>query len=268
MKPSRSSTPPATAAALVLSLSCLAATCGPRITEKDLKKSDLHLEMATNHLEQGRLLDARREAFLALQANPKNAEAHFMLAYVFSRLNEWAKAEESARLAIKHAEHYPEASNLLGVVLIEQGRPAEAVKILEEVVQDFLYTTPHLAYGNLGLAFFEMGRYDEAIDVLERAVELQPMFCTGHYRLGLVYFEMKRYKDALESLTEAVTTEDPWGTCPRLTDAYRIMGTIHLELDSEEDALENLRRCYELEPDTATGLECRTLMNEIEGAED
>lgn len=252
-----------TAMALVFCLCSLAATCGPRITEKDLKKSNLHLEMATNHLEQGQMMDARREAYLAIQANPGNAEAHFLLAYVFAQLNEWGKAEESARLAIKHAKHYPEASNLLGVILIEQGRYPEAVKILEEVIEDFLYTTPHLAYGNLGLAYLKMEQYDDALEALERAVELQPMFCTGYYRMGLVYFEQQRYKDALEVLDRSVNIEDPWGTCQRLADAYRIMGLIHLELESQEEALENLKKCYELEPDSPAGLECRKYMEQL-----
>lgn len=253
------------AMACIFWVSSLAATCGPRVTEKDINKSDLHLEMATNHLEQGQILDARREAYLAIQSNPKNAEAHFLLAYVFAQLNEWGKAEESALLAIKHAKHYPEASNLLGVILIEQGRYEEAVKTLKEVIEDFLYTTPHLAYGNLGLAYFKMGRHDDALEALKRAVELQPMFCTGYYRMGLVYFDLKRYKDSLESLEKSVSIEDPWGTCSRLADAYRLMGLIHLELESKDEALENLGKCYELEPDSSTGLECRKLVQEIEG---
>jgi type IV pilus biogenesis/stability protein PilW len=251
----------------ILSAASTAATCGQRITEKEINNSNLHLEMATNYLEQDQILDARREAYMAIQANPQNAEAHFTLGYIFAQLSEWGKAEESAMAALKYAKHYPEASNLLGVILIEQGRYEEAIKILLDVIEDFLYTTPHLAYGNLGLAYLKLGQHQDAIEVLERAVELQPMFCTGFYRLGLVYYDMNRFKDALESLKKSVIIEDPWGQCEKLTNSYSLMGKIHLELDDQAEALESFQECYELEPDTAVGLECRKLGQSIEPPE-
>jgi Tfp pilus assembly protein PilF len=256
---------PSLAAALV-AFTAMAATCGNRITEKQIKESDLHLEMANSHLEEGRLVDARREAFLSIQANPKNAEAHFTLAYVFGQLDQWGKAEDEARLAIKHAKSYPEASNLLGVILIEQGRYKEAVGVLTDVAEDFLYTTPHLAYGNLGLAYLRMEKFDKAMEALEKAVELQPMFCLGYFRMGLVYFEQNRYKDALEKLEKAVGIEDPWKQCSRLQDAHKVIGLIHSELESPEEALEAFRRCLEVDPNSTSGLECKKRIEEIEDA--
>jgi Tfp pilus assembly protein PilF len=246
----------------------MSATCGNRVSDKDIKKSNLHLEMATTHLEEGRLVDARREAFLAIQANPGNAEAHFTLAYVFGQLGEWGKAEDEARLALKHAKHYPEASNLLGVILIEQGRYKDAIGILKEVSQDFLYTTPHLAYGNLGLAYLELERYDEAMEALGKAVELQPMFCLGYFRMGVVYFRQDRFKDALETLEKAVTIEDPWKQCSRLQDAHKVLGQIHEALESPEEALEAFRRCLEVDPNSASGLECKKMIGQIEATLD
>jgi Tfp pilus assembly protein PilF len=248
---------------LVWWASC-AATCGKKYTEKQINDSNLHLEMATTHLEEGRIVDARREAVLAIQSWPENADAHFTLGYVFGQMDEWGKAEEEARLALKYAKHFPEASNLLGVTLIEQGRYKEAIEILRGVAEDFLYATPHLAYGNLGLAYMKLEQYDEALENLNKAVELQPMFCLGYYRMGLVYYTQKRYKDALEKLDKAVRIEDPWKQCSRLQDAFRVMGLIHEDLDSQEEALESFRRCLEVDPSSSDGLECKRKVEEIE----
>ncbi len=256
---------PAVAAALLAAVTFLAATCGPKATEKQINKSNLHLEMAMAHLEEGRIVDARREAILAVEAWPKNPDAHYYLAYVFGQMDEWGKAEDEARLAVKYAKHYPEANNLLGVTLIEQGRYDEAVKVLMEVTQDFLFTTPHLAYGNLGLAYTEMGKYDEAIEALQRAIELQPMFCLGNYRLGLVYWKQERYKDALASLEKAVTTEDPWKQCARMQDAWRITGLIQEDLGADDEALEAFKTCVEIDPDTAEGMECESHLGKAGG---
>ena len=50
----------------------------------------------------------------------------------------------------------------------------------------------------------------------------------------------------------------------QIADAYRLMGMIHLSLENEQEALDNLDHCYELEPDSTTGLECRNLAEGIE----
>jgi type IV pilus assembly protein PilF len=251
-------------AALVFS----GATCNTQVSEKARQDSNIHLELAQSYLKEGDLVSARREALLAVEKDPQNYEAHYSLAYVFGQMSDYEHAIKHARLAIKHAKHYPEAQNLLGVLLVNSGSVDEAIGIFEKLTEDFHYLTPHLAYGNLGDAYTKKGEYEKAVAALKKAVQLQPLFCLGYYRLGVAYNEMKRSKDALEALETCVTTEDQWGDCKRFQEAFALMGDIRAALGTPDTAREDYRKCLELDPNNALGIQCKKKMNAIQGPEE
>lgn len=248
---------------LVTGFFFVGATCNTQVNEKARKDSTIHLELAQNYLKGGDLVSARREALLSIKRNPENTEAQYTIAYVFGQLKDWDNAVKHARLAIKYSKHYPEAENLLGVILMNSGLVDESIEVLKKLTEDFLYPTPHLAYGNLGLAYHRKGEHENAIKALKKAVQLQPLFCVGYYRMGEVYDDMKRYKDALESLKTCISIEDQWGDCQRFQDAYNLMGDIRMKLKTPEPAMKDYEKCHEINPNNATGIKCKKKMGEI-----
>lgn len=248
---------------ILVFLATAGATCNSQVSEKARKQGEIHLELSQNYMKDGDLVSARREALLAVEKDPANYEAHYALAYVFGQMDDYKNGIKHARLAIKHAERYPEAQNLLGVLLLNNGNFDEAIEVLSKLTEDFLYPTPHLAYGNLGQAYYKKGEHDKAVKALKKAVQLQPFFCLGFYRLGVVYSDMKRYKDALESLESCVSIEDQWGDCARFQEAFILMGDIRMKLETPDLALEDYRRCFELNPNNATGIKCKKKINEL-----
>jgi type IV pilus assembly protein PilF len=239
------------------------ATCNGEVSEKAQKDSTIHLELSHNYLKEGDLISARREAILAIEKDPANSDAHYTLAYIFGQMTDWDNALSEVRLAIKHEKHKPEAENLLGVILMNKGQLDEAVEVLQKLTEDFLYPTPHLAYGNLGLAYYKKGEYPKALEALKKAVQLQPLFCVGYYRMGQVYNDMERYKDALDALEKCVAVEDQWGDCKRFQDAYILMGDIHVTLKTPDLALEDYKKCVEVDASNATGIECKNKKNKV-----
>ena len=55
-----------------------------------------------------------------------------------------------------------------------------------------------------GLGLFEQGRPDEAIAILNRAVSLNPQSVLPHYNRGVVYLSLKRLQEAVADFSEAV----------------------------------------------------------------
>jgi len=258
------------AAAVVSRAACAAcvflllagATCNRQVSEKARKNCIIHLELAQSYMKQNDLVAARMEALLAIEQDPTNADAHYTLAYVFGQLKDWPNALSEVRLAIKHAKHYPEAQNLLGVILIEAGQSDaamldEAIEVLTKLTQDFLYPSPHLAYGNLGLAHLKKGEREKALVALKKAVELQPLFCVGYYRMGLAYSELGRYKDALDALKKCVSIEDEWGACKSFQEAFLLKGDIGMKLKTYGPAADDYARCAEINAANAYGIECK-----------
>ena len=81
-----------------------------------------------------------------------------------------------------------------GLFLIRQGRVAEAVAPLEEVLKR--YPTSADAHTYLGRALFEGGRLADAIPHLERAVALAPSSAQAHLLLAKAYVRSGREGEA------------------------------------------------------------------------
>lgn len=87
---------------------------------------------------------------------------------------------------------------LKGVLLAEQGRRDEAIKIFTEVTEKF----PKLPepYNNLAVLYADQGQFDKARTALETAIKTHPSYATAHENLGDIYARMasEAYGKALQ----------------------------------------------------------------------
>ena len=87
---------------------------------------------------------------------------------------------------------------LKGLVLTEQNKPNDAIKIFTELSQDF----PELPepYNNLAVLYASQGQYDKARSSLEMAIRTHPSYATAHENLGDIYAKMasQAYDKALQ----------------------------------------------------------------------
>lgn len=77
---------------------------------------------------------------------------------------------------------------LKGVILAEQKRSAEAIKIFSTITERH----PELPepYNNLAVLYAEQGQYDKARQALEKAIRTHPSYATAHENLGDIYAKM------------------------------------------------------------------------------
>src|SRR5688572_24665079 len=94
---------------------------------------------------------------------------------------------------------------LKGIILTEQNKPNDAIKLFTELTQDF----PELPepYNNLAVLYASQGQYDKARSSLEMAIRTHPSYATAHENLGDIYAKMasQAYDKALQ-LDKANTT--------------------------------------------------------------
>ncbi|MBX3666560.1 MAG: tetratricopeptide repeat protein [Burkholderiales bacterium] len=87
---------------------------------------------------------------------------------------------------------------LRGILLTEQNKPAEAIRVFTELTQEF----PELPepYNNLAVLYASQGQYDKARSSLEMAIRTHPSYATAHENLGDIYAKMasQAYDKALQ----------------------------------------------------------------------
>jgi Tfp pilus assembly protein PilF len=152
------------------------------------------------------------------------------------------QAERLYRLVLASDPQQFEALHNLGHVLVQQGRPAQAVGCFERA----LARNPNAAgtHNMLASALRGMDRYEEAIDHHQRALALRPGYAQAHHDLGRLLLGLGRIDEARRSLETAVDLAPQRGGYYRsLSEAVRFT-----EGDARLAAMEALSREPALPP--------------------
>jgi tetratricopeptide (TPR) repeat protein len=138
----------------------------------------------------------------------------------------------------RHPQHLG-ALHLLGLALLIQKRPREAVGPLTEAARN---TTDPLLETHYALALRDVGRNDEAIIWLERAIGRRPVFAPAFHELGLIFCGLRRYDEA-----EAVLKQ---GTelAPSVSDLWVELGGVYICKVDPANAKVALARALVLTP--------------------
>ncbi len=99
---------------------------------------------------------------------------------------------------LKTAPKDPQGRFLKGLVLTEQKRTDDAIKVFTGLTEDY----PELPepYNNLAVLYASQGNYEKARAALELAIHTHPTYATAHENLGDIYAELasRAYDRALQ----------------------------------------------------------------------
>jgi protein O-GlcNAc transferase len=244
----------------------------------------MSLEAAIQHHQRGDFGEAERLYRAVLRAEPRHADAHHLLGFLFLQRGEpraavaairrsleiepqqpsgwlnlglaWQQAGQHQEAldclerALVIAPDYPEALNNRGDVLIELGRPAEALQSLERAVA--LQPGFAMALNNRGNALRALGRHAEALASYEEALRADPGLVRALINRGSTLRDLGRLNGALESFQQALSLD------PGSRLALFNRGNLLSELGRHGEALEAYDRLLQLAPLDAEGLANRS----------
>lgn len=244
---------------VVLSLA-VCACGGGQVSEKMQRKSERYYEAASiSWYKEHNTLAAIRNLTRAVETDPQNDDAHYLLGIIRFARGEYEDAETHLRETVRlRAQGDPAglagSQNNLGLLLIHKKRYREAIDLLQASSSEVLNQEPWLAMGNLGWAYIEIGQYDKAIEVLRRALFDQPRYCVGLYRLGQAYYLQQKFESAEKFLKQSVSV--PETGCAEMQDAHHLLGMTYLRVEKSDLAKEEFARCIELNDVSETGISC------------
>lgn len=139
------------------------------------------------------LLGSLAFAAVAVAQNDDFAEAGKLF-----RSGQQAQALERVDNFLKSNPKDARGRFLKGLILTEQGKQAEAIKIFIDLTEDY----PELPepYNNLAVLYASQGQYDKARTALEMSIRAHPGYATAHENLGDLYAKMasQAYDKALQ----------------------------------------------------------------------
>jgi tetratricopeptide (TPR) repeat protein len=174
-------------------------------------------------LAEGRVAEAQREIDRVLRGG--SPEARVLLAAMYAKGGDCARAEPEIRRALSGNPRVPLANFLDGQCRMEEGRndwPGAMEAFRAELSVDPDHFESNLFLGTL---LREEGRHEEALPLVERAARLRPGDAAAQFSQGAVYMALGRTGEALP-LLEQVAAASPGHTQTwmQLAVAYHRLG--------------------------------------------
>lgn len=191
-----------------------------------------------------------------------------------------------------------DAHYLLGLVLLQEGNPEQAIPWLQKAQQQAPDNTTCLC--NLGVALFRAGQTEAAADYLKQALQRRPDYVQARYSLGSVYIANQQPELAEEqfrklccqdennadyqcALADALREAGKWKAAlaqyrkalqlnPNFARAHTNLGPMLAHFGQQEEALTHCRKAVELMPQSAQVHknlgDCLFLLEQLEEAMD
>jgi protein O-GlcNAc transferase len=157
--------------------------------------------LGSSLLFQDRFQDALAPLSVVVQRAPRRGACH-RLGYCHLALGDFKSAEQLLRREIAAHPDLVDAHNTLGVALINQGRPHEALAVFLEAAR--LDPRSATANNNVANVLGELGRNEEALRYLQKVIDANPGLADARHNLGMLLQKLKRHEQAAASLEAAL----------------------------------------------------------------
>lgn len=178
-----------------------------------------------------------------LQADYKGALADYNKAIILNPRLQMAldnKALLFSKICMEDDKDFSEKFYLsLGISEINEGKFSEALRNLDESLK---YNKDNeLVYFYKGIAYHSLGKDKLAYENYTKAINLNKIMTDAYFNRGQLIFKSNP-KEALDDFVTAVALD------PKFIDAYYSIAVIQKDLGQYENAIKNLDKIIELEP--------------------
>lgn len=177
----------------------LAGCGGPPVKKADPEsRATLHAQLGASYVQRRQYKVALEELETALEIDPDNPVAHFVMAVLQDRLGNPQAADRHFHRAVTERPVYAEAQHEYGNFLCRQGRYPEAFRRFNRALENPLYRTPELV--NLDAGECLLGRPQPDLAAAERylraALAINPRLPRALLRMAEVRYRRGRYLSA------------------------------------------------------------------------
>ena len=144
---------------------------------------------------------ATREFRAAIQANPKEPNAHFGLGYLLWTQMQYEEAAQEFQTELHNTPDYTQAMLYLADADIQMNRMEDARSLLEKLVKSD--PTVSMGHLDLGIVYAAASRKEDALREFKAAAALKPNDVNVHMRMGRLYRSMGNAVEAKNEFAKA-----------------------------------------------------------------
>ncbi|EEE43456.1 tetratricopeptide repeat protein [Roseibium alexandrii] len=179
---------------------------------------------------------------MATQTAPNTIRDRLLKGIALQQAGEFEKAQRIYKQAVKKAPNNADAVHLLGVTYRQLGYPTRALEYIQKAIA--LNPNQSVFYANLARAMMDMGSdVDSLLAVCNKALSLNPLEREARNIKGIALTKKKEFEEA-ELIFQSLIVEDP-----EYKDAYRNFGTLLMDADRANHAVNFYIKAVMLEPD-------------------
>ena len=188
--------------------------------------------------------------------DPSDIESALWLARLYRLRNEHEKAEEVLRGTLKQDPENEAAVEQLTQLLMDEGKSAEAVSLLEGITT---HSSSPILLDLLGDAYTQAKELAKAEDAYRKAAEMDPSELSHQRGLGQTLMAEEKFQEAL-AVYQKISD-----LMPDDSDVYLRIAQIYRELHQLDKAEENLVRAKQYAPGNLDVLYNEAMLYEAEG---
>ena len=161
----------------------------------------LYHKLGVKSYQQKKYSDSIKNLQKALEYNPKNAKAHYIIGRSHSRLRNDEAAQKAYRKVVEVDPKDPKAYALLGDIHRKKREFGPASDMYKKAISvDSTYSE---AYGGLAQIQIQSQNQEGAVSTLRQGLEKDPKYANGHLYLGVALNQLQRYHEAIDPLRRA-----------------------------------------------------------------
>ena len=142
---------------------------------------------------------------------PENVAAMLQQGYARHKAGQLDDAEAIYRQVLSHDSRNVHALNLLGMLYVNSGRPAEAIAAILAALES--NPDDAQAHANIALAYKDMTGFAQAEKHFRRSLALNPGAPVVYNNLGVVLREQRRREEAIRSFEQALQLDANYAEC-------------------------------------------------------
>ena len=194
----------------------------------------------------------------AMASDPKNAEAHFLLAQIFYAFEDFTRASDEAQKAVSLDGSKPDYHLLLGNSLsglLDSAGMFKKMSLARQIRSEFeraVDEDPKNVPAHTALAEFYAqapsmvgGSNEKAIDQAKQIAALDPL--EGHYAMATVHLDQKKLAEAEQDYRAAIAAD------PKRAKSYVRLAFVCIGEKKESEAPALFRKAVEVDPNYLPG---------------